>query len=334
MKRITVLLALMASLLGCEKLAWPEEASNTPQGNFDALWETLDRKYAYFDLKGLDWDSVYHAFAPRINAQTDDEELFAIMDSMLYLLRDGHVNLSSPFNLSRNWRWYLDHPANFSYDLVERHYLTAKHRRGGGLQYILLPDSVGYLYFGSFSATPSEGQLREAFRYLAPGKGLIVDIRNNGGGSLGTAYRLASCLIEEQKTVIERRYKTGPAPGQFEKVVQISLAPHPDIRYPGPVVLLTNRQCYSAANTFAAILSLFDKVQIIGDTTGGGGGLPVDNELPNGWYYRFSATRDRLIPSGWELELGIGPDLALDLDSNQLALGRDNLIEQARLLLR
>ena len=329
-KAILIAIVFMVSLAGCEKAFMDENPPNTPQANFDQLWQTFNDKYTYFGLKSLDWDSVYQAFAPRVNNSMTKNELFAVLDSMLFLLQDGHVNLVSDFNLSRNWEWYLNYPENFNYAVVERNYLGSNYQIAGGLYYTILEGNVGYIYYPSFSSSTSVANLNAVFSYLANTKGLIFDIRNNGGGSLNNAYALAARLAPQQQTVLLRRYKTGPAPNEFSAQLGITLSPSSEVNYQKPAVLLTNRKSYSAANTFAAILSSYPQIIQLGDRTGGGGGIPADQELPNGWRYRFSASRETT-PSGEELELGIAPNISLDLDSTLLRQGKDSFIERALL---
>ncbi|MDR9373410.1 MAG: S41 family peptidase [Schleiferiaceae bacterium] len=336
MKRVSLVLLLLPLLwLGCEK-SWKERMrDDSPYHNFDLLWETIDQKYAYLELKDLRWDTVYWHFLPQIDQNMGDEALFAVLDSMLYLLRDGHVNLRSPFDLSRNWQWYLGYPDNFDAELVERQYLGADHRIAGGMRYTFLTDSIGYLRYSSFGTTIEEGQLRAVLRYFKNARGLIVDIRSNGGGSLSNAYRLARTFVQNTQPRLRRLYRTGRGANEFDRAtgLRISKPEDPRGRFSKPVMVLQNRRSYSAANTFAALMSQQDSVQLLGDTTGGGGGLPIDYELPNGWYFRFSGTRE-LMPNGRDLELGIPPDIPVQQDSANSRQGRDRLIEAALARLR
>lgn len=321
---------MVLSLAGCEKALMEENPANTPQANFDLLWQTFNDKYTYFDLKNLDWDSVYQVYSPRVNSNMSEAELFAVLDSMLFLLKDGHVNLVSDFNISRNWEWYLNYPENFNYPVIERNYLSNNYQITGGLYYTILDGNIGYIYYPSFSSSITTAKLNAVFSYLANTKALIFDIRNNGGGSLNNAFALAARLAPQEQSVLLRRYKIGPQPNDFSPAFDLRLSPSGEVNYAKPVALLTNRKSYSAANTFAAILSTYPQVVQIGDRTGGGGGLPADQELPNGWRFRFSATREAT-PTGAELELGIAPAIALDLDSVLIGQGKDGLIERALL---
>lgn len=329
MKKFTSLIAPILLLVSCEKALIDNGSKNDPVSNFESLWTTINEKYSFFEIKNIRWDSVYAHYAPMVNASTDDERLFNIMDSMLYDLRDGHVNLVSPFNLSRNWDWYLDFPENFDVDVIERNYLGTDHRRAGGLLYTII-DSIGYLYYESFSSSFSNANLDAVVNYFSGTKGVIIDVRNNGGGSLGRTFLLAQRFIPERRRVLITEEKTGPGPNDFGNRLTYSISPSSRGAYNGPVVVLSNRRCYSATNTFIGMMSMFDHVTIIGDQTGGGGGIPIDSELPNGWRYRFSASASYLpTEPEFNIEMGVPPDIIQNASEQNLANGTDDLLDRA-----
>lgn len=308
-----------------------ENPTNDPQSNFDILWDNVNNKYSFFELKNINWDSVYAYYDPQVNANTSKYELFEILDSMLYDLEDGHVNLRSEFDFSRNWSWYLNYPDNFNYELVERNYLGDNYKIAGGLEYTII-DSIGYIYYASFSNGFSHDNLDEVMNYMKGTKGLIVDVRNNGGGFLDNAFGLAQRLINEKKQVIITVEKSGPGTDEFDNALAYTLEPSKFVNYEGEIAILTNRRCYSATNTFAAIMWQFDNTVQIGDYTGGGGGIPIDNELPNGWTYRFSATKS-LMPQPnntyYDIENGIPPNIPLNNSKISELQGIDDILERA-----
>jgi C-terminal processing protease CtpA/Prc len=71
------------------------------------------------------------------------------------------------------------------------------------------------------------------------------------------------------------------------------------------------------------------KVTLIGDTTGGGSGLPFSSELPNGWSVRFSAS-PIYNAQMQHIEFGIEPDIKIDITSDDYQRGVDTIIEKAR----
>jgi hypothetical protein len=318
---------LFTFLAGCERALIDNNPTNSPQGNFESLYQNVKNKYSFFALKGIDWDSVKTHYQPQVTPNMSDQALFDVLDSMLYDLRDGHVNLISPFDLGRNWQWYLNYPVNFNFDVVERNYLSEGHTIAGGLRYAII-DSIGYVYYGSFSSALTTTGLNAMLEHFKDTKGLIVDVRNNGGGSLSNAYALAQRLIPEKKEVLRTYDKTGPDPNDFGNGVSITLSPSSQGYYSKPIAILINRSCYSATTFFSGMMSNFEHVTLIGDQTGGGGGLPIDFELPNGWYYRFSGSVS-VLPNGYNIELGIIPDIPLNNNPVLNAQGTDEILERA-----
>jgi C-terminal processing protease CtpA/Prc len=101
------------------------------------------------------------------------------------------------------------------------------------------------------------------------------------------------------------------------------------LRFQKPVVVLTNRKCFSTTNDFVNAMKEAPYVTIMGDTTGGGSGLPFSSELPNGWSVRFSAC-PMLNKDKEHIEFGIAPDVPVQLNAPDAQNGMDTLIETAR----
>ena len=328
LKNVFAALCLIALLGGCIR---EEEFDNSPQGNFEALWTIIDEQYCFLDYKQIDWDDVYRRYRPLITTDMSGDGLFEVLGNMLAELKDGHVNLFSASNTARYWDWYLDYPRNFSEALVES-YLGRDYRIGGGASYTILDDNIGYVYYGDFSSGIGEGNLDEMLLYLSICNGLIIDVRNNGGGNLTTATKLAARFTNERVLTGYIQHKTGKGHSDFSAPEPIYLEPSNSIRWQKPVVVLMNRHAYSATNDFINSMRYLPLVTLLGDKSGGGSGLPFSSELPNGWAVRFSAS-PHLDAEGQHIEFGIDPDIKLDMDADDEARGIDTLIEAARALL-
>ena len=72
-----------------------EEKKNDPLYNFEVLGEIFSDHYAYFELRNINWDSLYNATKQNITAQTSDAELYVIMEDMLDSFNDGHIGISA-----------------------------------------------------------------------------------------------------------------------------------------------------------------------------------------------------------------------------------------------
>lgn len=313
-----------------------EEYEDSPNGNFEALWHIIDEHYCFFEEKaqayGLNWDAVYKKYSQQVAGPLADSQLFEVLGNMLSELRDGHVNMSSSFDLARNWSWHEDYPSNISDTLLNK-YLGTDYRISTGMKYRVLDDNIGYIRCSTFENALGEGNLDEILTYLAPCNGLVIDIRDNGGGLLTSAEQLAARFTNQEILVGYMQHKTGKGHHDFSKMEEQKLKPSKGVRWQKDVIVLTNRQVYSAANEFVKYMKCCPHVMVVGDTTGGGAGLPFSSELPNGWSIRFSACpmydRDKQ-----STEFGISPDVAVNLTQDDFLKGHDTIIETARQILR
>jgi hypothetical protein len=308
---------------------------DTPEGNFEALWKILDENYCFFDYKqkeyGLDWNEVYTRYQSRIRSKMTDEQLFEVLNEMLRELRDGHTNLYAKHDVGRYWDWFESYPANFS-DSIQRNYLGTDYRISSTIRYKILDDNVGYMYIPNFSTEPGDGNLNQVIKYLQTCNGLIVDVRNNGGGLLSAAEKVAQRFTEEKVLVGYIQHKSGTGHNDFSTPVAQYVEPSDGIRWQKKVCVLTNRQSYSSTNDFVGIMKAFSNVTLVGDRTGGGSGLPMSLELPNGWSVRFSSSP--MYDADMQCnEFGIDPDVKVDITSEDYNRGVDTIIETARKLL-
>ena len=312
-----------------------DEYDNSPKGNFEALWKIMDEHYCFFDYKrqayGLDWNEVRARYCNRIDATMNSDQLFEVLSEMLAEVRDGHVNLTSTGDFSRYWSWKEGYPANSS-DTLYRRYLGTDYKIASGLSYRILDDNIAYVRYESFQDGIGEGNLDKMLINLMFCNGLILDIRDNGGGNLLYAERLAARFFNERTMVGYIQHKTGTGHSDFSSLEEQWLEPSSNIRWHKPVCVLTNRGVYSAANEFVKYMKLCPSATIVGDHTGGGAGLPFSSSLPNGWSVRFSACPMYDIQKQ-DTEFGISPDVRVDLLQSDLLRGEDTIIEAARAIL-
>ena len=323
----------------CEMLFMESNPSTSPTDVFDEAWTFVDREYSFMDYKGIDWDSVYNVYKPMVNDEMEDEQLFDVIADMLYELRDGHVNLRVPFDRSRNWTWFLDHPKNFNYDLLEREYWKEEQQFVGSFIVHDFGD-VGYMRYSSFSNNASNSALDYILEKFKDHDGLIIDVRNNGGGAISNITKIASRFTDEEILGGRSQYRNGPNHDDFSALEDLMLAPYDNdiedeesIRFTKPVMVLTNRSCYSATTFFATYMRNLPNVTTVGDWTGGGGGAPSFTELANGWNLRVSNTV-LLTPDGFNVEHGVPVDVPVDMDETDVANGMDTILEKALELIR
>ncbi|MDE6006326.1 MAG: S41 family peptidase [Muribaculaceae bacterium] len=302
--------------------------------NFDALTQVVSDRYCFFEEKDIDWPSLCRQYRAQLTDSTNYLDLFFIMSDLLDNLKDGHVNLISAFNTSYYKKWWTDYPQDFNKRTLEEYYLNFKGMQTAGMRYgIMGPDTIGYIYFPSFSTPVGESNLDYVLAVMQPTKGLIIDIRDNGGGLLTNVPTFVSRFIDKEVKGGSIRHKTGPGAKDFSEPYEFSYSPcgGGHISYlDKPIAVLTNRSCYSAANDFVAVMKTLPQVEIIGARTGGGGGLPFSSELPIGWFIRFSAC-PITDPNGEVTEFGIDPSPGCEVhcDPVELAEGKDAILDFA-----
>ena len=152
------------------------------------------------------------------------DSLFLVMSQLLAELRDGHVNLISTFDYGRYWQWRSEGPRSYDETLIES-YLGDDYHIAGGLAYKALDypkgvrraEPIGYIRVASFSSAISSSNVNAVLNRLKACNGLILDLRNNGGGQVTTSDMLAQHFIRERKLVGYISHKTGPAHDAFSR---------------------------------------------------------------------------------------------------------------------
>lgn len=336
-KFITAIVAAAALLTagGCSDVP---EYPDDPLGNFDALAEIIDTKYCFLDDKGIDWNKITSSYRKELTDKLTENgsmtvwEYFDLCGRMLGELKDGHVNLQSRFNVSYYRQWWSDYPQDFDLRTLQQYYLKFDYYTAGGASYKILNGDIAYIYYPSFSSSISETNLDYILYYFRNCKALIIDVRNNGGGLLTNVGTFVGRFIESPICGGFIRHKTGPGHSDFSEPYKITYNPCSDshIKWERPVMVLTNRSCFSAANNFVAVMKSLPGVKIAGSRTGGGGGMPFTSELPNGWAIRFSAS-PITAPDGSETESGIDPSDGYECHATdeELAAGKDGILDFA-----
>ncbi len=108
--------------------------------------------------------------------------------------------------------------------------------------------------------------------------GLLIDLRNNGGGSLETAIDIAGLFIKDGP-VVQVKYKDGKPRVRSDKDAKI--------HWNKPLVILVNELSASASEIFAAAMQDYNRAIIIGSKQTFGKGT-VQNILPLNRYYKYS----------------------------------------------
>ncbi|MEC9094753.1 MAG: S41 family peptidase, partial [Planctomycetota bacterium] len=280
---------------------------NGPEDVFEELWSTFAERYAFFELRGVDWESQKKAFRPQVDSSTTDRELFEIFCKMLKPLNDGHVNLKArgafkkSFNAETEAKFYQEFSNgkqikqfNRAVDeTLERAGFDDEKKRAGILLYRTSED-YGYLRVLEVEG-PSTRQLNRALDEILKAfqgkKGIVVDIRDNPGGTDKCVYTIVRRFADRKRVGHYRETKKGPGPKDFSPKKTVFLEPYEGLTFIGPTVCLTNDASFSGADMFALLMTALPQVKMVGEPTNGIFSNMLEKKLKNGWRYSLSHQR-------------------------------------------
>lgn len=328
MNKLYCILIALPLLTSCEKIFFKEDlASTNPQENFDYLWNECNEKYSYFDLKNINWDEMKIEYSSKLYEGMSQDSLFNVLGGMLTELKDDHTNLISNFNVSTFGANHLGQD-NFDWRIIKDNYLPNNYYISGPFVHDFISNNeIGYVRFSSFTGTVDETNFDFILDRYKNTKGLILDLRENGGGAVTDVFALLSRFVETKTLVNYSRIKTGIGHNDFSEAKPVYVSPYAGIRYTNKVAVLIDRGTYSAGSLTSLATKALSNMILIGDTTGGGLGLPNGGQLPNGWTYRFSITQALTLDKSPEYENGVPSDIQVLF--NWTNLTNDEIIERA-----
>ncbi len=309
---------------GCT-LFEPEPANN-PESNFELFWKDFDELYSLFGFQNYDWDSVYRACRPGVDARTSNDSLFRMFKAMVKPFKDAHISL--------NWK---DKGLSYAYPLEPANFVTGKAltkqipnlKDDGPFAYGHTSDQIGYLLVKTFSSNEPSFQMLDNIMASFEGmRAVIVDVRVNGGGSTANSDFVASRFADQERISSYIRWKAGSGHDAFADYEAFTVRPK-GTTFTKPVVLLIGRSTYSAAEDFVCRMKVMPHVTLVGDRTGGGSGNPMRRFLPNGMTFnvprwiQYDANKEP-----YERK-GIPPSVAIPLTEEDRNALRDGVLLKA-----
>lgn len=186
---------------------------------------------------------------------------------------------------------------------------------------IYLPDFYAD-FSGGKEATSSAADVKRLLGELneAQVDGLVLDLRNNGGGSLRDCVDMTGFFIDEGVVV---QVKSGQR-------VSVMQDPNPGVLFDRPMVVLVNKLSASASEILAAALQDYGRAVIVGDSKTHGKGtvqslLPLDRrnddmgalKVTTAGFYRVDGRSTQL--------KGVSPDIVIRTPTDVMELGEEYL---------
>lgn len=184
------------------------------------------------------------------------------------------------------------------------------------VEYEILEGNIGYVMVYDFLGDAVEGfaEAIEAFK-AADVSGMIIDLRNNGGGLLDASIEMADMILPEG-VVVSLKDKTG-----YTEEYSID-----NEYYDVPMVVLINEYSASASEILCGAIRDYGAATLVGAKSFGKGVVQSVLEFPDGSGVKLT-TAQYFTPSGEYIHgVGIEPDVEVELDEDAVTLyGINNL---------
>ena len=339
---LIILFVFICLFSACEKALFAPKPNTDSLSIFDEYATLVKEKYAMLEFKGVDIDFLADSIRNTIQNDISNTALFDKLSIITLRLKDAHSTLildkTDTLTPIASFDLLEGYPSGFDFPILFEHYLNntinpnLKTLEGGpfGFKAIygsLPQDSdIGYLWIPSWDIEMTDEEIEQIFTDLKDTKGLIFDMRINGGGDPALATKFASYFTDQAIDTGFERFKIGPGTSDFADS-QVILQPNSSSnKYLKQVRVLTDRNVYSASTTFLYSVDPIETIQTMGQRSGGGSGSVADGYLANGWYWALS-TSEFIDAKGRHLDDGVDPDIPVLLDLEDTT--RDEIIEAA-----
>jgi len=187
----------------------------------------------------------------------------------------------------------------------------------------MLDNNVAYVKLNTFGDTTTSELTTQLKQLLAKNpKGLILDLRNNGGGYLQTAVEVASQFVKEG-VVVSEKYGDGKNDQKFSA---ISGGLATDI----PMVVLVNEGTASASEIVSGAIQDYGRGKLVGVTTYGKGSVQIWTPLSDNQgavritVAKWFTPKDRTID-----KTGLAPDVVVEMTKADFDAKRDPQLDAA-----
>lgn len=306
----TTLAFAAATLLGTTTLAQIPKAINV-KILIDSVDHALFKTYIFPEKSKIMSDYLRQQLKKGAYKNIKDPKQLAakIEDDIQSVHHDGHLRVHyDPQFLKSPPR----EPAR-SQEIDTAELRMAKYDNFGFRKSEILNGNIGYVKFTAFNGMVEQAKstITSAFRFVSNTDALIVDLRNNGGGSPWMVKYISSFFYKERtrlNDIYDRR---------ANKTMEFWAEPADaeNMKLSMPMYILTSKHTFSAAEDFTYAMQANKRAVIVGDTTGGGAhptgpvyvGQDFVIDIP------FARSINYITKTDWE-ETGVRPDMPIRSD--------------------
>jgi C-terminal processing protease CtpA/Prc len=204
-------------------------------------------------------------------------------------------------------------------------------------EYRELSGNIAYVALNTFGSDLVVKRFDEYFDRIRKAAGLIIDVRENGGGSSENGYGIVARLIEKGTKLKGSTWRTRdyqPAlrawgqPEGWHEGTPDEIEAHGETWYAGPVVVLMGSNTFSAAEDFLVPLKMSKRATLVGTPSAGSTGQPLIVPLYQATA-RICTKWDRFADGTEFVGVGVQPDVLVERTIADVAGGRDPIMEKA-----
>lgn len=208
----------------------------------------------------------------------------------------------------KHLRVYFDPRPIEKHPVMENNPDIARAKNFGFKEVRILDGNTGYLNLSYFEDPAIGGATAAtAMNFLSNADAVIIDLRNNGGGSTDMVQLLASYFFEgEPQPLTDIYWRPTNHLTQYKTLPYVPGKKMPRVE----VYLLTSQQTFSAAEDFSYSLQNLKRVTIVGETTGGGAHPIEQAEASDHFFITIPEGRSisTITKTDWE-GTGVKPDV-------------------------
>jgi len=207
------------------------------------------------------------------------------------------------------------------------------------LEYQDLGEGLSYVAINTYGTSSVVKAFDENLEQIRSSKGLIIDVRENGGGSSANGDAIIGRLID--KSIQSTHWRTPQYRAAFRAWGKKGdgeiwhdggigeIEPETDDPFLGPIVVLIGPRTFSAAEDFVVPLHVANRATIVGQKSGGSTGQPIMWSFPPGKISARICTKRDTYPDGREfVGVGIIPDVEVQPTVEDVISGRDVVLER------
>jgi hypothetical protein len=235
-----------------------------------------------------------------------------LTDDLRSVSKDGHIRVTyNPEEVQRIRA--RESKSEEEREKERRENIERQRRQNFGFRRVEIREgNIGYLDLEGFSGLSQAGEtIVAAMNFLANADAVIIDLRNNGGGSPLTIQIISSYFLEDYTHLNSFEWRGEDTIAQFWTLPYV---PGKKM-YDTDLYILTSSRTFSAAEEFTYNLKNLKRATIVGETTGGGA-HPGGDRIVNDYFLVWVPAGRAINPitkTNWEGE-GIAPHVSVPRD--------------------